>query len=141
MSTTETPENKEPGPLLGLGSSAGLGPAVRAAYDAWYAAATFETMGNEWTWAAWQAATLHERNRAATVCWDEHRIRTEAGATHEAESPSKDRCMAGARAARNCALGVVTGEVIEPKAPAACDKDPQGCWNIRCQLGKRCCRA
>lgn len=118
-----------------------LGPAVRAAYDAWYAAATFETMGREWTWAAWQAATLHERNRAATVCWDEHRLRTEAGAAHEAESPSKDRCMAGARAARNCALGVVTGEVIELKAPAACDKDPQGCWNIRCQLGKRCCRA
>lgn len=19
-------------------------------------------------------------------------------------------------------------------------KDPQGCWNVRCQLGKRCCR-
>lgn len=32
-------------------------PAVREAYDAWYAAATFETMGHEWTWAAWQAAT------------------------------------------------------------------------------------
>lgn len=27
----------------------------RAAYDAWYAAATFETMGHEWTWAAWKA--------------------------------------------------------------------------------------
>ena len=21
------------------------------------------------------------------------------------------------------------------------DKDPAGCWNVRCQLGKRCCRA
>jgi len=51
MNTTETPENKK------LGSSAGLGPAVRAAHDDWYAAATFATMGNEWTWAAWQAAT------------------------------------------------------------------------------------
>ena len=20
-------------------------------------------------------------------------------------------------------------------------KDPRGCWNVRCQLGKRCCRA
>lgn len=30
---------------------------MREAYEAWYAAATFETMGHEWTWAAWQAAT------------------------------------------------------------------------------------
>ncbi len=140
MNSTE-----QPGPLE-VRLSDQLGPAVRAAFEAWAAKAwgreayrhTSATSGE---WDAWQAATLHERNRAATVCWDEHRIRTEAGASHEAESPSKDRCMAGARAARNCALGVVTGEVIEPKAPAACDKDPQGCWNIRCQLGKRCCRA
>jgi hypothetical protein len=24
---------------------------------------------------------------------------------------------------------------------AGCEKDPRGCWNVRCQLGKRCCRA
>ena len=35
----------------------------RAAYDAWYAAATFATMGNEWTWAAWQAAVAHDPKR------------------------------------------------------------------------------
>lgn len=35
----------------------------------------------------------------------------------------------------------VVHEVPEAKASAACDKDPRGCWNIRCQLGKRCCRA
>lgn len=29
----------------------------RVAYEAWYAAATFETMGHEWTWAAWQAGS------------------------------------------------------------------------------------
>lgn len=33
----------------------------RAAYDAWYAAATFETMGHEWTWAGWQAGAAWQR--------------------------------------------------------------------------------
>lgn len=36
MTATETPENKEPGPLLGLGSSAGLGLGPeRAAFERW----------------------------------------------------------------------------------------------------------
>ena len=47
----------------------------RAAYDAWYAAATFETMGHEWTWAAWQAATAQQ---AAEV----QRLRAELDAAH-----------------------------------------------------------
>ena len=29
--------------------------------------------------------------------------------------------------------------VIAPRR-AGCEKDPRGCWNVRCQLGKRCCR-
>jgi len=45
----------------------GLGPAVREAYDAWYAAKTFETMGHEWTWSAWQAATEVAARAVAAV--------------------------------------------------------------------------
>lgn len=50
-------------PAVGSPVERGVGRLVpdRAAYDAWYAAATFETMGNEWTWAAWRAAVAHER--------------------------------------------------------------------------------
>lgn len=37
----------------------------RAAFDAWFAAATFETMGADWQWAAWQAGAASERKRMA----------------------------------------------------------------------------
>ena len=26
----------------------------------------------------------------------------------------------------------------DPEHEPVCDKDPQGCWNVRCQLGKKC---
>jgi hypothetical protein len=26
----------------------------------------------------------------------------------------------------------------QPGQEPVCDKDPQGCWNVRCQLGKQC---
>jgi hypothetical protein len=26
----------------------------------------------------------------------------------------------------------------QPLQEPVCDKDPQGCWNVRCQLGKKC---
>ena len=78
MSTTETPENKEPGPLLGLGSSAGLGlPPERAEFERYFAGSrkskgvakrpTFERRADDtynddhtqrhwWTWQKAQAA-------------------------------------------------------------------------------------
>jgi hypothetical protein len=40
----------------------------RAAFDAWFAAATFETMGRDWTWAGWQAGSRHARERCASAC-------------------------------------------------------------------------
>jgi hypothetical protein len=33
----------------------------RAAFDRWFSAATFETMGNDWQWAAWQAGAAWRR--------------------------------------------------------------------------------
>jgi len=42
----------------------------------------------------------------ARLCDDEQCVRTEAGRTHPEESPSRDRCYAGARAAINCALAI-----------------------------------
>ena len=27
---------------------------------------------------------------------------------------------------------------VQPEQEPVCDKDPQGCWNVRCQLGKKC---
>ena len=39
------------------------------------------------------------------------------------------------------ALGYAEGFNDACKKPAqepVCDKDPQGCWNVRCQLGKQC---
>lgn len=33
-----------------------------------------------------------------------------------------------------------TGQIAlaQPAQEPVCDKDPQGCWNVRCQLGKQC---
>lgn len=28
--------------------------------------------------------------------------------------------------------------LAQPVQEPVCDKDPQGCWNVRCQLGKKC---
>lgn len=57
-----------------------------------------------------------ERERAALVCDDEARIRTEAGNTHPEDSESRGRCFAAARAAINCAKGVRNGELVPPNA-------------------------
>ena len=36
-------------------------------------------------------------------------------------------------------IGVVGGMALaQPEQEPVCDKDPQGCWNVRCQLGKKC---
>ena len=59
-----------------------------------------------------RAVQAAERERAARVCDDEARIRTEAGNTHPEESESRGRCFAGSRAAINCAKGVRGGEVV-----------------------------
>jgi hypothetical protein len=105
-----------------VNSHAVLDPAVRVAFEDW-AAKTCErevyshTSTTNVEWDAWQAATLHERNRAADVCRDEQRMCTEVGVACEVGSPAWDRCVAGAKAARNCALGVVSGEIIEAKWP------------------------
>jgi len=58
------------------------------------------------------AAVARERERAALVCDDEARIRTEAGNTHPEDSESRGRCFAAARAAINCAKGVRNGENV-----------------------------
>jgi hypothetical protein len=63
-----------------------------------------------------EAAVAAERERAARVCDDEARIRTEAGNTHPENSDSRGRCFAAARAAINCAKGVRGGEVVGPSA-------------------------
>lgn len=60
----------------------------------------------------WRAAQATERERAARVCDDEARIRTEAGNTHPEDSDSRGRCFAAARAAINCAKGVRNGEEV-----------------------------
>jgi hypothetical protein len=28
--------------------------------------------------------------------------------------------------------------LAQPEQEPVCDKDPQGCWNVRCQLGDKC---
>lgn len=32
----------------------------------------------------------------------------------------------------------IRAALAEPEQEPVCDKDPQGCWSIRCQLGKVC---
>lgn len=59
-----------------------------------------------------EQAVQAERERAARVCDDEARIRTEAGQQHPSESEAQGRCFAGARAAINCATGIRNGEEI-----------------------------
>ena len=59
-------------------------------------------------------AVAAERERAALVCDDEARIRTDAGNAWPEESPERSRCYAAARAAINCAKGVRNGELVTP---------------------------
>jgi len=33
---------------------------------------------------------------------------------------------------------MMTKEVKQEQGEPVCDKDPRGCWSIRCQLGKKC---
>ena len=35
-------------------------------------------------------------------------------------------------------LNDVEKALAQPEQEPVCDKDPQGCWNVRCQLGKKC---
>lgn len=58
---TERNETAQPAPLGQVERGVGRPAPERAAYDAWYAAATFETMGHEWTWAGWQAGAAWQR--------------------------------------------------------------------------------
>ena len=55
-----------------------------------------------------------ETARCAAVCNDEARLRSEAAAKHPEDSPSRDRCYAAARAAANCAHGILSDEVVTP---------------------------
>lgn len=94
----------------------GLAP-ERAAFERWAAQrwgaeAYRHTSATSGEWDAWQAAVAAERERAARVCDDEARMRTEAGQKHPEESESRGRCFAAARAAMNCAKGVRGGEVV-----------------------------
>ena len=57
-------------------------------------------------------AVAAERERAARVCDDEARLRTEAGNTHPEDSAERGRCFAGARAAINCVKGIRGGEEV-----------------------------
>ena len=38
----------------------------------------------------------------------------------------------------NEALELADSQPAQPAQEPVCDKDPQGCWNVRCQLGKQC---
>ena len=45
-----------------------------------------------------------------------------------------DACAAKVLEARNA----IKEALAQPEQEPVCDKDPQGCWNVRCQLGKKC---
>lgn len=70
-----------------------LGP-ERDAYDAWYAAATFETMGHEWTWAGWQAGAEWQRAQVPAL-EDAHAMGANGGPTLEAERQCFEAWMRG----------------------------------------------
>jgi len=38
----------------------------------------------------------------------------------------------------NEAITALKERLAQPEQEPVCDKDPQGCWNVRCQLGKKC---
>ena len=35
-------------------------------------------------------------------------------------------------------IAAIKEALAQPEQEPVCDKDPQGCWNVRCQLGKKC---
>jgi len=100
-------------------------PVERQAFEAHYKHLDLTTEKDAWgrdrykhqcvdaIWTGWQVGTLAERARAAAVCTDEVRIRKEAALQHPENSAARDRCMAAARAAANCAMGVSSGEIVE----------------------------
>lgn len=100
-------EMMEVNPYLDLGP---LDPHGGRQVLEWYSAAQMRA------YAAQEVAA--ERERCASVCDDEARIRTEAGNTHPEDSDSRGRCFAGARAAANCARGIRSGEVVTPLKPS-----------------------
>ena len=38
----------------------------------------------------------------------------------------------------NRAITAIKEALAQPEQEPVCDKDPQGCWNVRCQLGNKC---
>ena len=36
------------------------------------------------------------------------------------------------------AITAIKEALAQQEQEPVCDKDPQGCWNVRCQLGKKC---
>jgi len=41
-------------------------------------------------------------------------------------------------ACSGCGSNEFHKEALAQEQEPVCDKDPQGCWNVRCQLGKKC---
>ena len=76
------------------------------------------TMYGKFAFDVARRAVLAERERAGLVCDDEARIRCDASDKHPENSPARDRCLAAARAAMNCAVGIRGGEVVRSNAAA-----------------------
>jgi hypothetical protein len=61
-----------------------------------------------------------------------------------AHQEAKDESVAKAIAEQAYESGYSSGfmdgaiKAIEAKGEPVCDKDPQGCWSVRCQLGNQC---
>ena len=47
----------------------------RVAFEAWFAASTFESMGEDWEWSSWQASRRQALEDAARALEAEHETR------------------------------------------------------------------
>ena len=61
--------------------------------------------------------------------------RHELQAKGEHPAPCARHCEANAF---QIVIKNLKAQLAQPEQEPVCDKDPQGCWNVRCQLGKKC---
>ena len=77
-------------------------------------------------------ATYIYASNLATSIWQKH---------YMAESPKfalLDTTEGVLTQIDNMTCGLVREKPVQPEQEPVCDKDPQGCWNVRCQLGNKC---
>ena len=73
------------------------------------------------------------------VCASEgHKIQAKQEPWRESASDYERGVIDGRQMQAKSSVDKAVNRMAQPAQEPVCDKDPQGCWNVRCQLGKKC---